>query len=277
MPTGPVYDGTSLAATALAGALTLTLTGLVRLGGFLGVWFVGWLLADLVAGALGRLLRAVRFDELAERAGLAAFARQAGLDQTASGLLACAVCWLLRLVALVAALGVLGLPTAALALERLALWMPSLLAALAVLVLGGLAATALDRSLQAAAARAGIARPPLLGAMAGGAAWALTLAVALTQLGVAPALLETAFAGVVAALALGFSLAFGLGAQDTARTLIGNWYRQVRRPGVRPASPRLPPSPSWGSTIGQAQPLAAPRRRVVVSPGQPTAPRAPVG
>jgi hypothetical protein len=260
MLTSPVHDWGSALATALAAALVPLLGGVGRLAAFLAVCFVGWLAADVVAGLAARLLRVARFEELVRRAGLGAFSAERGPRGGLGSVVGGAARWGMRLLTLVLALEVLGLPLGARVLTPIVLWLPNVVAAVVALVGGGLAARALDRLVRVWAGRIGIGHAEWLGLLARGTVWAFAIAVALTQLGIAPDLINVLFAAVVVALALGFGLAAGLGGQEVAGALIVRSYRALRvAPPV--TVPPLPAAVPDRSAAEQPSEAATPSRR----------------
>jgi HEAT repeat protein len=98
------------------------------------------------------LLHAVKFNDLARRSGFANFVNQMGVKDDSAGVIASVVKWFVRLIALVVAFDTLGLPAVSNVLNQLLLWLPNLVVALVVLVIGGLAANALSRLVRGAAA-----------------------------------------------------------------------------------------------------------------------------
>src|SRR5512138_499670 len=205
---------------SLAGALGTFLSALPRIIASAIVLLVGWLLASLVARGALALLRAVRFNDLARRSGLAGFVQGMGVREDASGVIAEVVKWFVRLVTLVVAFDTLGLPAVSGVLQQLVLWLPNLVVALVALVIGGLAANALSRLVRSSAVGAGFSNPDVLAAATRIAVWAFAVVVAVSQLGVATALINTLLVGVVGAVALAAGLAFGLGGRDRAAQLL---------------------------------------------------------
>ena len=57
--------------------------------------------------------------------------------------------------------------------------------------------------------------------------------IAINQIGIAANLVNTLFIGIVAALALAFGLAFGLGGRDVAAQLTQSWYEQSQATAAR--------------------------------------------
>lgn len=199
-----------------------------RVLGFLAILIIGWIVAGLVAAAAGALLRAIKFNELGERSGFGRFIRNAGLTGDPASIIAGVVNWLVRLIVLVVAFDALGLPAVSDVLRQLLLWLPNLIVAVVVLVVAGLAASALSSLVRGATASAGFANPELLATIVTVAVWAFGIVVAVNQLGVGSTLVNTLFTAVVGALALAAGLAFGLGGRDTAAEIVRGWYNRGR-------------------------------------------------
>src|SRR5438093_2836818 len=164
MVTTPIRDWGEALMTSLAGALALVLATITRLVGFLAILVIGWLLASALAALVAGVLRTVRFNELARRAGLTDFVRNMGVQTDAAGLLADLAKWFVRLIVLVVAFDALGLPAVSQVLQQLLLWLPNLFVALVVLVIGGLAANAAYHLVRGASLEAGLANPVMLAA-----------------------------------------------------------------------------------------------------------------
>ena len=210
---------------SLAGALGTFLSVIPRIIAFAIVLVVGGVISSLIARGAIALLRAVRFNDLARRSGLAGFVQNMGVRQDASGVIAEVVKWFVRLVTLVVAFDTLGLPAVSGVLQQLVLWLPNLVVALVALVIGGLAANALSRLVRGSAAGAGLSDPDVLAAATRIAVWAFAVVVAVSQLGVATTLINTLLVGVVGAVALAAGLAFGLGGRDRAAQLLSRFDR----------------------------------------------------
>src|SRR5919106_5778171 len=102
-----------------------------------------------------------------------------GVHTDTSGVLADIVMWFVRLITLVVAFDALGLPAVSEVLQQLLLWLPNLVVALVVLVIGGLAANALSRLVRGASAKGGFSNPDLLSTVTKVAIWGFTFVVAI--------------------------------------------------------------------------------------------------
>jgi len=219
---------------SLTGAMALFFAAIPKIIGFAIILIVGWFVASLVARAVGHILRAIHFNNLARRSGISDFVQRMGLETDASGFVAEIVKWFIRLITLVVAFDALGLPAVSDVLRQLLLWLPNLVVAIVVLVIGGIAANALASVVRGSTSEAGFSSPDMLAKVARVAVWAFAIVVAVNQLGIAQTLVNTLFMAVVGAAALALGLAFGLGGRETAGEVVRKWYRRGQE-----AAPRI--------------------------------------
>jgi hypothetical protein len=235
----PVRDMGEALRASLVGILNSFTAAVPKLLGFAAVLVVGWILSSLVAKGVAALLHAIHFNELARRSGIAEFVRRMAVRTDSTGVIASVAKWFIRLITLVVAFDLLGLPAVSGVLEQLLLWLPNLAVALVVLVIGGLAANALSRIVRGATASAGFVNPDLLATATRVAVWAFAVVVAVNQLGVATTLVNALLYGLVGALALATGLAFGLAGRDRAAQLLNEWSRKTEdlAPGLDEPAP----------------------------------------
>ena len=272
MPTTPVVTdwGTAIM-SSVAAALALLLGGIPKVIGFLVILLIGWFIASALAKVVSTVLRSVRFNDLAQRAGLSGFVQRMGLQTDAAGFVALVAKWFVRLIVLVTAFDALGLLAVSQILQQLLLWLPNLVVALVVLVIGGLAAGALAGLVRGATAESGLGNPDLLATIVRVAVWAFAIVVAVNQIGVAATLVNTLFMATVGALALALGLAFGLGGRETAAQVVRGWYERGQQAAPKlahaadaaqqqahePARPR-PPAGSNGASPTASQTVVRP-------------------
>ena len=225
----PVRDWGDALFTSMTQALALFLAAIPKVLAFVVIVIVGWIVAALVARAVESLLRRVRFNDMAARSGFGGFVANTGVETDSAGFIALIAKWFIRLIALVVAFDALGLPAVSDVLRQLLLWLPNLVVAVAVLIIGGLAANALAGLIRGATAKADLGNPHLLANIARVAVWAFAIIVAVNQIGIARELINTLFMATVGAVALAVGLAFGLGGRETAAELWRDWYERSRR------------------------------------------------
>ena len=209
-------------------AFAMILSAIPRILGFIIIVAIGWFVSSLVAKAITGLLRAIRFDELMQKSGLADFMNKMGTGIDSVGIVAGIVKWIVRVVVLLVAFDTLGLPAVSDVMRQLLLWLPNLVVAIFVLFIGGIAARALGNIVRGATAEGGFANPETLSNVARTAVWSFAVVIAINQLGIATNLINTLFTGFVGALAIALGLAFGLGGRDLASRTLENWYDQAQ-------------------------------------------------
>lgn len=223
---------------SLAGAASMFFAAVPRLIGFAIILIVGWIIASLIEKAVAALLRAVRFNILAERSGLAGFIQKSNMKDDAAGTIGLIAKWFVRLIALVVAFDALGLLAVSEILHQLLMWLPNLVVALVVLVIGGIAANALGNVVLGAATEGEVERPDFLAKIARYAVWAFAIMVAINQVGIATSLINILLMAAAGAVALALGLSFGLGGRDTAAMIVRRWYQrgQANAPQIRRAA-----------------------------------------
>lgn len=180
----------------------------------------GWIIAKLVKAGVGRLLYLLRFHNLAQRSGVEAFLREGGVTVSLTGLLTGLAYWFVMLITVVMAANSLGLTVVASLFNQAALYLPNVVAAVIVLVLGILAARLVNRLLFAFLRNARFEGALGVSTFAEYAITVFVLFMALEQLRISTALLHTAFQLGFGALCLAFALAFGLGGREWAAGIL---------------------------------------------------------
>ena len=238
MPATPITDWGTAIMTSAATAIALFLGAIPKIIGFAVILIIGWLIASAIASIAAAFLRAIRFNDLAQRSGFAGFVHNMGVQNDSAGFLADVVKWFVRLIVLVTAFDALGLPAVSQVLQSLLLWLPNLVVALVVLVIAGLAANALHGLVRGTTAESGFGNPDLLANIARVAVWAFGIVIAVNQIGIATTLVNTLFMATVGAIALALGLSFGLGGRETAGMIVRDWYNRANesRPRIETAA-----------------------------------------
>lgn len=188
--------------------------------------FLGWMIAKLVRRLAIRVLRAIRFDALAERAGIEDFLIQGGVRYTAVTLLAAALYWMILLAIFVALLDSLGVRAAGDLFARMVNYLPNVLLAVGILVFGSLLARIVAGVVYTYLNNIGSTAAEPIGAITRFAMLAFVVFMAAEQLAIQSQVLVSAFQIAFAALCLALALAFGLGGRDWAASLIDRYTRR---------------------------------------------------
>lgn len=200
------------------------MTWLPTLGIAFLLLLVGWMVARLVQFLLSSLLRRIGTDRLGDRAGAARLLEDLGLEPSISSLLARMVYWLVLLVFILAASESLGLEGVTSTLRGLVEYLPRVLAAALILLLGALIARLVGNTLGALADRSGIRGGLAAGQMARYVILVFVVVLALEQLGVETTLLVNTATALVVAVVLAIALSFGWGSRELARNIMAGFH-----------------------------------------------------
>ncbi len=196
--------------------LTKILAYLPVLLGALVILIVGWLVAKAIRRLINWLLKTIRFDTLAEKAGISEILEKGDLKISAGEVVSSIVYWLIVIMVLVMTVDALGLPKASDVLTSLFAYVPKVIAALLVLIVAMFLANFVAGIVRTAAGNANLPKPQLL---AGISRWAIiifAITISLEQLGIAPLLVSATFNIILGGIVLALAIAFGLGGKDAA-------------------------------------------------------------
>lgn len=187
------------------------------------ILLAGWVLAAVLQKIVIRFLKLARLDTVSEKAGIANVLLKGDISLTLSEIVGALVYWLIMLVVILAAVNALDLDAAALLLNSVILYIPRIIAALFILVLGIFFASVLATTVRTTAANSGLANAKPLGRLTQVIVVVFTILQALQQLQIEVTMLNMIAKAVVGSIALGFAIAVGLGCQ----TLVGGWMKDL--------------------------------------------------
>jgi hypothetical protein len=196
--------------------LTRILAYLPVLLGALIILIVGWLIAKAIKRIIDWVLKLIRFDLLADKAGISEILKKGNLEISAAEVVSSIVYWLIIIMVLVMTVDALGLPKASDVLASLFAYVPNVIAALLVLIVAMFLASFVSGIVRTAAGNANLPKPEIF---AGISRWAIIIfavTISLEQLGIAPLLVTATFNIILGGVCLALALAFGLGGKDAA-------------------------------------------------------------
>ncbi len=205
--------------------LTRIMAYLPVLLGALIILIVGWIVAKAIRRLVDWLLKTIRFDVLADKAGISAILKKGDLGVSARAVVSNIVYWLIIIMVLVMTVDALGLPKASDVLESLFSYIPKVIAALLVLIVAMFLASFVSGIVRTAAGNANLPKPEIL---AGVSRWAIIIfavTISLEQLGIAPILVTATFNIILGGICLALALAFGLGGKD----IVAKYLEELRK------------------------------------------------
>lgn len=192
------------------------------------ILIVGWVISKLIRTLVTQGLRAVRLDQISSRLELDDLLAKGGISYSLSELIGVICYWLALLVTFVVAINALGLTIAADLLNRVVLYIPNIIAAIFILILGMFLATLLRNIVQTAANNAGLSQANLLSKVVDVVIIIFTIAIALEQLNIGAKLIELTTTIILGSLGLALALAFGLGCKDIAAKHVSELLNNIK-------------------------------------------------
>jgi hypothetical protein len=189
---------------------------------------IGFLAAVAIRFSVGFLLRWLAFDRFSERTGIRTVLQKGGIRAAPSRVLALTLAWLVLAVFVLLAVAALDLAAAVNLVNEAFAYLPNLLVAGALLLLGSLVAGFVRRSVLIAAVNAGVPSARLLAGGAQAGLLILFAAMALEHLGLGRQVILTSFTILFGGVVLALALAFGLAGRDIARETLDRM--RARRP-----------------------------------------------
>ncbi len=190
--------------------------------GAAAVLVAGYLLAKLVQKGAARLLKRAHLNDMLRKGGVLAAERALNPTRVIANLLF----WLVMFTVMLVAANALGLDSLAQVFSELVSYIPSVIAAL-VIVLVGIVLGDFVEGIIMASTRA-IHGGPTLARTGKGGVILLAVFMALQELGVATEIVTTAFAIIFGAVALALALSFGLGNRELAGEITREWYENYK-------------------------------------------------
>jgi hypothetical protein len=214
----------SVLTSSLSALATRVGAFLPSLVGALLILVLGWIVARLVRAFVVRALHRVGLDRAADRFELTEPLRQAGLRRSPSALAGRLVYWILMLTVLLIAAEALGLGAVTSTIDRLIAYLPNVLAAGLIVLIGLFVGRFVRDVVRSGAAAARFGEADRLGDAAQGVIVLVVAIVALEQLGVPTDLLVTITTVLLGAFALSMGIAFALGARRLVEHILAGHY-----------------------------------------------------
>jgi len=180
------------------------------------IFLAGWVTGAVLGEWVEKIIKTLKVDKLLSQVGLNDVVEKAGYHLNSGAFFGGLVKWFIILAFLMASVEILGLSQVSAFLQQVIAYVPNIVVAALILIIGAFFADFLGRLVVASANASGVKSSRMIGTVIRWAIWIFAFMAALSQLGIAAFLFQTLWTGVIAALALAFGLALGLGGKDAA-------------------------------------------------------------
>lgn len=184
------------------------------------ILIVGWIIASFVSWAIRGIVNKSGIDTAATKLGIVDMFKKAGFNLSIAGVIAGAVWWFIMVITFIATADALKLSQVSTFIYQVAAYIPNIIAAALILMIGIIVADALSQVIGKAAAIAKYIPANLVSSFTKWAVLIFSFLAALDQLRIATTLIQILFAGIMLSISLALGLSFGLGGRDLAKNIL---------------------------------------------------------
>jgi len=201
---------------------------LPNLIGALLILLIGWIIAAGLDRLVVQMLKQIRLDAAVNRIGAKTMFKKAGVNFEVSDFIGGLVKWTILLISFLAAADILGLSKITDFLNQILGYIPNVFVAVAILLLGMLAANFFAHVVRGGVGATHIKSANFLATITKWIIWIFTILVALNQLGIAAVIIDRLITAVFFMIALAGGLAFGLGGQKAASETLDDLQKEMK-------------------------------------------------
>lgn len=177
------------------------------------LFLIGWIIGAVIGQLVTSLLRRVHLGPLFERLGF--HKRMDSFDW--AGFIGWLVEWFIIFIFLIPVLETLRLPQVSQFIMSIAAYIPRIVVAVLIVLLGAVVADALSKLVSESVKGSKIIPTNILASFVKWGIIVFAIFAALVELNIASSIIQILFAGIVATIVIALGLSFGLGGQDTVR------------------------------------------------------------
>jgi hypothetical protein len=175
---------------------------------------------------VSKFLEAVGLDKAAQKWGIVELLGKGGVRGSCSGLVGRLAFWLLLIMFILMSLDAINVPERNTLFSRFFLYLPNILVAAAVIVVGYITSGFLAKAALVWAVNLNLSLAGMIGKVVRITVMFLSVTMALEQLGIGSITVLILFSLLFGGLVLGLSLAFGLGGKDLAKEFLEKRLRE---------------------------------------------------
>ncbi len=214
--------------TLLQDLLEQFLSVIPNVFGAIIVFFIGWMIAKIVARIIKRAMSAIGIDKLAEQLNDIEIVQKTNVKVVPSTIVSKIIYYVLLLIFSIVSAEILQVePVSQLVLDILN-YIPLVISAALVLMIGILVAEALKNIVLTTTQSLGIPSAKIIASFVFYFILLISLVTALTQIGIDTDFLSTNLSVIIAGAVLAFAIGYGLASKDTMSNYLASFYSKDR-------------------------------------------------
>ena len=188
------------------------------------IMIVGYFIAKFIGFVLSKLLKKVGFDRLSSQVGIISTLERAGIKLSPSEIVGALGFWIIILTFLVTATESLGLPRILSTIDDVVLYLPKVIAASIIFVIGLFLANFLRDIVRSGAEGLGVRYAKPLATAAYAIMFVVIISLSINQLEIGTDLMNSVISILIAAVGVALALSLGLGTRGMSANLIAGYY-----------------------------------------------------
>jgi len=197
------------------------------------IFLIGWIFAKLLSGAVSRLLKLIKFNELADKVKATEYLNKANISLSPNQLVGKFIYWIMMLLVLITASDTLGWTNVSQELSKLISFLPQLLVAIIVFIIGTFIASFIRDLIAGATSSLGISTGRIISGFVFYLLFTMVTLTALRQAGVDTSIITSNLLLILGAVLLAAAISYGFASRDVlANILAGHMGRNTYTPGM---------------------------------------------
>ena len=189
------------------------------------VLIIGLIIASLLGKLVSKFAKKLKLDKILTTVGLSDKLKESDINLSISGLLSWLVKWFIIIAVLLTVSDMLTLTTVSSFLTQVLLYIPNVLVAVIILIIGLVVANFTSEVVEKSISTSDFISPASTKILKVITKWVIiffAIIVALSQLNIAPELIQVLFTGIIMMFSLAGGIAFGLGGKEKAQEFLNN-------------------------------------------------------
>jgi len=186
--------------------------------------FFGWFIARIISKIIGKLVKKLGLNKMFEKLGIAKGLKKAGVKRPVSSIFSTAIFWTTFLVFLFLAADILGLDAVSIAIGKIISYLPNILAALIIFIIGLLIANFVKRIITSSTEAIGIEYGDKLGLVVAYIIIIFVSISALAQLKISTHIFVSVTNITIGILVFSFGALFIFGARNIVENILSGYY-----------------------------------------------------
>lgn len=222
-----IYEVTTSTSSAFVQAWASIVSFLPMFLASLIVFIIGWFLSIGIGKLVSEVLRKFKFNNIFKKTGWENAFKRADIEVDPSQFIGVITKWIFVIVFLMIASDILNWTSFSVLLGQILSWIPNLIVAIIILVVAIVLADILEKIVKATVDKMGVTSANFLGSLTKWVVYIIASLAILSQLNVAPTIVDSIVVGMVATFVLALGLAFGLGGKEEAGRVLKKLREKV--------------------------------------------------